>query len=105
MSEHHCRAKGCDEPSDSLMCGRHMDQLPAAFRQSIEADPDPRTCNTVIANAAIDHVAHLEARKAGHARGRATPAQPPVKQPVKKPARKAVKKAAKKPVQLALFDL
>lgn len=105
MSEHHCRAKGCDEPSDNFMCGRHTDLLPAAFRQSIEADPDPRTCNTVIANAAIDHVAHLEARKAGHARGRTTPAQPPAKQPVKKPAKKAVKKAAKKPVQLALFDL
>lgn len=101
MSEHRCRAKNCDEPSDGFMCGPHMDMLPAAFRQSIDADPDPCTCNTVIANAAIDHVAHLEARKSGRVCGRSSPVQ----QPAKKAAKKAVKKAAKKPVQLALFDL
>lgn len=96
MPEHKCRAENCGVPTDAFMCERHWGMVPAPFRPAIEGSEDPRTCTTAIALAAIDAVAHKEAREQ-----RRTAKRPPP--PTPNAAPKSPQKAARKPVQLELF--
>jgi len=78
------------------MCERHWGMVPAPFRPAIEGSEDPRTCTTAIALAAIDAVAHKEAREQ-----RRTAKRPPPPTPT--PAPKSAREPGRKPIQLALF--
>lgn len=76
-----CRASGCDEHAEALICHIHLPMLPPALRQTIADNPTLDTCPAAILTAALEHIAHKESRAA-----------------TRSPRRR-------KPIQLALFEL
>lgn len=118
--QHTCHAKTCttEVPPAVFMCRLHWGLVPAPMREAItalyqpgqEVNKRPSDEYLAIAKAAIDAVAHKEARRAHAAAPIAAAAPPaPVSAPAPAPAagksRKPRKKASPgpKPEQLALF--
>lgn len=83
MTTTRCQAKGCKTTDTTFMCQVHWPMVPSSLRDALTA-ADSEHCPTyaTIAQAAIDAVAHAEARRT---------------------ARTA--RAPRKPVQLTLFDV
>lgn len=85
-----CHARNCDVevPRAMFMCHPHWFMVPPPLREAIKAtyrpDQQPSGEYQDLARAAIDAVAHKEARSA---------------------PRKPIPRTPRKPVQLALFDL
>ena len=80
-----CHANGCDTdvPDSTFMCDIHWPMVPSSLRHALTApDREHSPTYATIAQAAIDAVAHTEARH--------TPRAP---------------RPPRKPVQLTLFDV
>lgn len=80
-----CHAKGCDTdvPNSTFMCDIHWPMVPSSLRDALTApDAEHSPTYATIAQAAIDAVAHAEARRTTR-----------------------TARLPRKPVQLTLFDV
>lgn len=83
MTTARCHAKGCTTADSTFMCPVHWPMVPSSLRDALTAaDSELSPTYATIAQAAIDAVAHAEARRIPRAA-----------------------RATRKPVQLSLFDV